>query len=180
MVYLPFESIAAIDRLLSHFPGYSFSVYHPLAQAGQRGNIHWQRPARDSFRADLHHCEGVICNAGFELASEVLQLGRKLLVRPVQGQSEQYSNALALDLLGYGHVMYELDRNRMADWLHHARGTRIRYPNVARRVSHWIVAGDHRYPEDLAQSLWAETHYPDITTGTHTGIDALSALPGAG
>lgn len=163
LVYLPFESTAAIGELLARFPGYRFSVYHPRAEPGRVGAVQWHRPGWEPFHTDLRRCEGVICNAGFELASEVLQLGRKLLVRPLRGQSEQYSNALALDVLGYGHVMYHLDPGKVDAWLATARGVRVQYPDVARRLSRWIVAGDYRHPERLAASLWAETRYPDVT-----------------
>ena len=41
-------------------------------------------------------CAGVVCNSGFELISECLQLGKTVLTRPVLGQMEQMSNAFAL------------------------------------------------------------------------------------
>jgi uncharacterized protein (TIGR00661 family) len=44
----------------------------------------------------------VICGAGFELAGESLQLGKKLLVKPLKGQFEQLSNALALEKASTG------------------------------------------------------------------------------
>ncbi len=174
LVYLPFESPATIGDLLARFPGYRFSVFHPRAEPGRIGSVQWHRPGWEPFHTSLRGCEGVICNAGFELASEVLQLGRKLLVRPLRGQSEQYSNALALDVLGYGHVMDHLDPGKVAAWLDAARGVRVQYPDVAHRLSRWIVAGDYRYPERLAQSLWAETICPDFTATwtdcSHPGV----------
>ena len=168
LVYLPFESTAAIRALLSSFSAYQFSVYHPDAVAGGEGNIHWHRPSRDGFQRDLHRSEGVICNAGFELSSEVLQLGRKLLVKPVHGQSEQYSNALALDLLGYGHVMKTLSASSVAQWLESACATRVVYPNVAQAVARWLVAGAQGSIRELADSLWAATQMPDMTGATRT------------
>jgi uncharacterized protein (TIGR00661 family) len=168
VVYLPFESVAAIRKLLASFTDYSFHVYHPEVSASSEGHIHWFAPGRESFQADLHRCEGVICNAGFELASEVLQLGRKLLVKPVRGQSEQYSNALALDLLGYGHVMYDLNASKVENWLDGAGATRIDYPNVAKAICQWLLAGANGDIDKLAQSLWSATHLPDITAVTRT------------
>ena len=47
----------------------------------------------EGFQQDLHRCEGVICSAGFELPSEAIQLGKKLLVQPVAGQMEQQQRA---------------------------------------------------------------------------------------
>ncbi|MEZ0121502.1 MAG: hypothetical protein AB9Q23_14315 [Candidatus Reddybacter sp.] len=63
VVYLPFATPAKIEQLLQPSKHQYFAVYH----------------------ADLSHCNGVVCNACLELSSEVLQLGCKLLVRPVHG-----------------------------------------------------------------------------------------------
>ena len=171
IVYLPFESIAGIRQLLGGFDDYLFQVYHPDATPGQEGHIHWHRPGRETFQNDLHASEGVICNAGFELASEVLQLGRKLLVKPVSGQSEQHSNALALDLLGYGHVMYKLDSAKVADWLKCACATQIHYPNVAAAICRWILDGANGDIGALSRSLWDATQLPDMTPATRTDYD---------
>lgn len=168
VVYLPFESVSAIRRLLAAFPAYTFCVYHPDGTPGDEGHIHWRLPGRETFQKDVLQCEGVICNAGFELASEVLQLGRKLLVKPVSGQSEQYSNVMALDLLGYGHVMPELDRNRVESWLASACATRIHYPNVAEALCQWLVAGATGDIRELANRLWEATQLPDMTAVTRT------------
>lgn len=46
---------------------------------------------------DLTDCSGVIANAGFARSSESLYLGKKLLVKPLEGQLEQESNGLALE-----------------------------------------------------------------------------------
>jgi uncharacterized protein (TIGR00661 family) len=168
VVYLPFESIASITKLLKPFSAYHFSIYHPDAASGMEGHLTWHRPGRHTFQHDLHRCEGVLCNAGFELASEVLQLGRKLLVKPVNGQSEQYSNALAIDLLGYGHVMYELDGEKLREWLETACATRIRYPNVAAAICQWLVNGATGDIRELSAALWADTQLPDMTAATRT------------
>src|SRR5690606_30793132 len=178
LIYLPFESVAAITSLLGQFEDYRFSIYHPDAEAGSspafyRANMDWHKPARESFQKDLHRCEGVICNAGFELASETLQLGKKLLVKPVDGQPEQYSNAMALDLLGYGHTMPDLDIDRVRRWLASAGGTRIRYPNVAAAICAWLIDGAREPIADLSARLWAATELPDITPATRTD----AALP---
>jgi uncharacterized protein (TIGR00661 family) len=48
-------------------------------------------------------------NAGFELASEAMFLGKKILVKPLAGQMEQLSNALVIDSLELGMVMKRLN-----------------------------------------------------------------------
>ncbi len=166
IVYLPFESTAAISFLLNAFPEYRFSIYHPDAPGVPDGHMTWHKPQREAFQDELHHCEGVICNAGFELASEVLQLGRKLLVKPVHGQPEQYSNTLALDLLGYGHTMHSLDAARVSRWLDSAEGARVIYPNVARGICEWLAAGAVADIGELSRSLWDRAILPEITPAT--------------
>lgn len=178
VVYLPFESIADIRELFHSFTQYKFLIYHPDAIPGEAGHLNWFRPGRETFQRDLHRCEGVICNAGFELASEVLQLGRKLLVKPVHGQTEQYSNALAIDLLGYGHVMYRLDREKLGTWLPSTCKTQIRYPNVAAAICQWILDGANGGIQALSSQLWKETEFPDLTPATRTD-DELSLFPAA-
>lgn len=183
LIYLPFESVAAITSLLGPFGDYRFSIYHPDVDQGSlpphyRANMHWHKPARDSFQQDLHRCAGVICNAGFELASEALQLGKKLLVKPVDGQPEQYSNAMALDLLGYGHTMPDLNSDKVAKWLATGCGTRIVYPNVAAAICTWLTAGATGSISDMAKSLWEQTLLPDITPATRTDSNLSAAAAG--
>ena len=43
---------------------------------------------------------GVICNAGFQTSSEVIYLGKRLIVIPVEGQYEQLCNVAALEKMG--------------------------------------------------------------------------------
>ena len=165
VVYLPFERPAAIDALLKPFVDFRFAVYHPDADdvAEPVAHIHWQRPNRHGFHQELARSGGVICSAGFELASEALQLGIKLLVKPVRGQSEQHANAMALVQLGVGYTMDRLDGARVRDWLEGGRAVRVRYPDVAAAIARWIAAGHH--PQDiqtLSAALWRTTRLPDV------------------
>lgn len=160
LVYLPFESVEDVNALLRHFPGYQFCSYHPEATPGQHGHVNWHRPDREGFLRALHEAEGVICNAGFELASEVLQLGRKLLVKPLAGQSEQLSNALALSMLGYAGTMRTLDSARLGNWFASGRSVRLEYPDVAAAVARWLKDGATASVRDLADRLWSESVLP--------------------
>jgi uncharacterized protein (TIGR00661 family) len=173
VVYLPFESIEAITRLLRPFEEYRFRIYHPDVTANMDGHLCWNPPGRETFQRDLVKAEGVICNAGFELASEVLNLGRKLLVKPVKGQSEQLSNALALDSLGYGHVMYELNHDKVSSWLANAHSTQVIFPDVADAICRWLLAGATGDIAELASTLWNQTQIPDITGLTRTDCHLL-------
>lgn len=165
LVYLPFENPASITALLATLDGYQCHIFHPLAatQKSVYGHLHWHQPSLAGFQDELLVCEGVICNAGFELASETLQLGKKLLVKPLSRQPEQLSNALALDMLGYGHVMQRLDKRKVCEWLENGLGIRITYPNVAAAICRWLVNGAQGDIGELAARLWAQTSLPDST-----------------
>ncbi len=162
LVYLPFEAPASIQALLAEFPDFRFAVYHPQsAPPHSPDHIRWQRPNRNGFQAELARCAGVICNAGFELTSEALQLGIKVLAKPVRGQSEQEANALALDRLGLATTMSSLDRQRVRDWLQTRDTARVRYPNVAAAIARWIAAGHSPNIQSLSAALWRATRLPD-------------------
>lgn len=159
LVYLPFESQARIQELLAGIPDYEFFIYAPGSDYRQRGNLHLRPTSLDGFRADLHDCGAVICNAGFELSSECLALGKRLLVKPQGRQMEQASNALALHELGYGAAMEELSPAGICDWLNHDTPVPdIRFPNVARALARWLERGEFHAQAlaSLSDRLWRE------------------------
>jgi uncharacterized protein (TIGR00661 family) len=111
---------------------------------------------RESFQLQLQSAASVLCNAGFELASEALHLSKRILVKPVFGQMEQASNALALSQLGYGQACRQLSTERIAQWLATAPVVQVVYPDVAAAVADWLLAGNWQQPEALCQSLWQQ------------------------
>jgi len=176
VVYLPFEAPAKIEQFLQPFKHQNFAVYHPDAPSNKSGNIQWHKPSKARFHADLSRCNGVVCNAGFELSSEVLQLGCKLLVRPVQGQTEQLSNALALQRIGLGYTMNTLDHAAFSQWLETGRGVSVRYPDVARAVAQWLAEGNYSNQsiETLSARLWRRSRFPQQPLFSETEIDSLA------
>jgi uncharacterized protein (TIGR00661 family) len=159
LVYLPFETQERVHALLAQLPDFEFFVYAPGNRYEQRGNLRLRPTSLAGFRADLHDCAAVLCNAGFELSSECLALGKRLLVKPQGRQMEQASNALALRKLGYGSAIESLDLGAVRDWLTRtAPAPRIVYPDVASALVAWFEAGDFR-PQalaSLADRLWRE------------------------
>ena len=94
-----------------------FFIYHDVTDPTDRGNLHIRPFLKEGFKRDLATCNGVVSNAGFELPSEALSLGKKLLVKPLGGQLEQISNATALAKLGLGFTTETLDSVLIAEWL---------------------------------------------------------------
>lgn len=163
LVYLPFESMLDITRLLKRFPNENFMIYHPDAQDHRIKNLHWRKPSRSSFPIALAACKGVICNAGFELASETLQLGKKILVKPMAKQVEQHSNAIALQQLGWGEAMMNLDHQIVSQWLESGTGVKVGYPDTAGLVADFIEHGATGDRHNLVNELWSRTRLPEET-----------------
>ena len=100
VVYLPFEDPNEVIRHLCPFENFEFHVYSPDAVTSKYEHIICKPLSRQGFQSDLYNCAGIISNAGFELASESLQLGKKILVKPLHSQMEQISYGAALEKLG--------------------------------------------------------------------------------
>ncbi|GAA3529743.1 MJ1255/VC2487 family glycosyltransferase [Zobellella aerophila] len=161
IVYLPFEAPADIEALLAPFPHVEFYCYHPEVRPEDRGHIHFRAPSRQGFHRDLADAAGVISNGGFELASEALCLGKKLLLKPLQGQFEQRSNVLTLRRLGLAATMHRLSTRALEVWLSLPPAEPVTYPQVAPRLVDWLLAGDWHNSERLCQNLWQEVVFPD-------------------
>ena len=160
IVYLPFEDIGAIIRLLRPFRSHEFHVYNPSgtsAISGRADHIVVKPLSRLEFQKDFADCEGVICNAGFGLPSEALHHGKKLLIKPLHRQIEQLSNALALCQLKLGEVMHELDSTVVAYWLATERACQIRYPDVADAIVTRLMQGGDTREQTWIQSVWERT-----------------------
>ena len=156
LIYLPFEDNQRLINELEGLNQYQFYVYAPGLPNQDRGHIHTRPPSRDGFREDLANARRVVCNAGFELNSEALQLGKNILTKPVTGQMEQSSNALALSQLGLGQVAGTIDRNTLRDWLAlPLEPPNIQYPNVAEAIASWIVTGRRQSISGFSSDLWS-------------------------
>lgn len=167
LVYLPFARLPDIMPQLREFPDYQFFVYQPVPAAFDEGHIHVRPFSREGFQQDLHRCEGVICSAGFELPSEAIQLGKKLLVQPVAGQMEQKSNAVALQQLGYGSVTDQLSVTAIGMWLPLPKPEPVNFPNVAEALAYWLVKTGGENIGELQQKLWQGQ-----TEGTESAVTA--------
>lgn len=95
-----------------------------------------------------------LTNAGFGLLSETIQAGKKILVRPMQGQMEQLSNTKAIEILEIGEVMYEFNPKQLREWLSEdCPGPRL-YPNVDKAIVEWIESDFAVDEMELAEQLW--------------------------
>ncbi len=154
VVYLPFEDRGEVLDFLTGFDDHSFHYYTGIDKPTIIGNIILNPFSREGFLNDLMACEGVISNAGFELASEAVNMGKKILAKPLAGQYEQVANALALECLGCGTVMKNLNRDNLKQWLKKPAQKAINYPNVAHSIAEWINIKDWNSLETLVNKTW--------------------------
>lgn len=154
VVYLPFEDTQEIIAQLTPFEHYEFHAYMPKPTPSPVDHIVCKALCREGFQEDLSNCAGIISNAGFELASEALQLGKKILVKPLSSQMEQISNAAALVQLGYGHAMEELDCKAIEHWLHDSHAVHVSYPNTAKLLVEWLQNGMPEMTQEYIENIW--------------------------
>lgn len=132
LVYLPFEDQHQVRAWLKPLQNYRFDIYAPGLQPEQQGHLHFHPLSHSAFKQHLARADAVLSNAGFELISEALQLQKKILVKPLQGQMEQASNALALHKLQLAQQTSVLSSSVIAAWLAGPKAPQqVQYPNVA-------------------------------------------------
>ncbi len=179
LVYLPFENQQRVTRFLQQFRAHRFIQYAPGLDALQQGNVQTCPASISGFKRDLASCRGVICNSGFELSSECLQLGKPILTKPLAGQMEQLSNALALEQLGYANTMGSLCKDTVANWLAQSpEAPRIQYPDVAASLAHWLADQCREHANELSERLWRSTIQPTRSPQSYPG--ARNLLPALG
>lgn len=159
LVYLPFENQRKVTQLLQQFPHNNFIQYSPDLNDAEDKNVSIRTTCYAGFKEDLCRSSGVISNSGFELISECLHLGLPVLVKPLQGQMEQESNALALQALKFAQVMRTLDYNIIANWLENLTQVKQqKTPDVASEIVKWLLTGQKASLHKVAATLWQQ--YP--------------------
>ncbi len=160
LVYMGFEAVDDVLRFVEPFKDFEFHVYCKAEQERTIGNVKLKPFSHQGFHRDLDDCAGVISNAGFELASECLFLGKKLLMKPLLGQYEQHCNALAMQTLKRATVIQNLNGSMLEKWLNLPGHHPISYPNVALELARWIKNGQQETVSELAERMWADFEMP--------------------
>lgn len=156
LVYLPFENQHKVAWVLSQIRSHQFIIYTPENIHSVYQNVTFKGLSKSGFHEDLLLCDAVFANAGFELSSEALSLGKKLLVRPLKGQTEQQANAMALQVLQYGHVVHDITPDNLKHGLGKNQRVKIHYPDTAAHICQWLINGfPHRTPA-WYQQLWQQ------------------------
>ena len=176
LVYLPHDSIAQLLPIFNAHPNYQWHVFTQEVTPQQIGSVHIHALSRPVFLQKLHQSTHVLCAAGFELVSEALSLGRNILVKPLQQQTEQIANAKALSLLEYATVTHRLDLQTVQQWLYHGRIVRVNYPNVAHSLAQKIMQGRWETLSTELIDLWRDCSMPDPSWLAPTSIESNREL----
>ena len=141
-----------------------FECFHPnIDEAKEVGHIHWHPTSKKHFQKALQHASGVIANGGFELSSEALQLGKKLLIKPLHGQFEQLSNVLTLNKLDLCQTLFQLDTDIVEEWLEAPDNEAIDFPDNPNILIDWLKNKDFSDTQSLCDALWKNVRYGDKT-----------------
>ncbi|MEA2077012.1 MAG: glycosyltransferase family protein [Candidatus Marinimicrobia bacterium] len=165
IVYLPYEDPRKVVELLKKCP--DDHKYHFFTQTGhlqEKSNITLHPKSRKDFLDTLTKAKGAILHAGFMANSESFDLGVKTLAKPIAGQAEQIANAMAIETLGFGMQMNDLDPREVEEWLALPAMRPMNYPRVAPRFVDWIEQGvfNNKSLTDMCEELWADIPIPQI------------------
>ena len=164
LVYLPFENTDEITAMLEPLSEHKFMCFHPgIKEPKENEHIQWHPPSTLGFKQALQHANGVIANAGFELSSESLQLGKRLLLKPLDGQFEQLSNAHTLRQLELCETMFRLDTDSVDDWLKTTPIEPITFPDNPHILIDWLVRKNWSDTQQVCDELWKQVKFPDQT-----------------
>lgn len=155
LVYLPFENQQWITSILQQIPDVSFVQYSPELNDKKEKNVQCYKTNYHGFKKDLTQAHGVICNSGFELISECLHIGLPILTKPLNGQMEQHSNALALKQLNYADVIDDLSPKNIVNWIAEKKApTAQPIPDVAAAITKAIINNQWHDVKTLNKQLW--------------------------
>jgi len=159
LVYLLWENKDKIISILSKYRDFSFYVYMGASEAADLDNIHIRPFSRSQFLIDMATSAGVISNAGFQMGSECLHFGKKMLIKPLMGQFEQVSNARLLDSFQRATVVSDFNHGVIANWLLAPQQKPLNYPDVATAVAEWITHEDMEDVHGFCKNVWSKIDF---------------------
>lgn len=155
LLYLPFEDIKSLTNILFQFENTNFFIY-TYNKIPDMKNVFFRNFSREGFLNDLEESEGVVCNAGFELISEAIHLGKKLLVKPVGGQMEQTSNGKCIEILNLGLVAGYINEIILDVLLktNPENFLKREWPHTSKLFVDWLEEGDWTNIKKLSKMCW--------------------------
>jgi len=162
LVYLPFESVNDIRELLEPLSEQGFICYHPhIKNDIEQEHISWRSLLHTDIEKQIQQCSGVITHGDFNWVSKALQLGKKLLIKPADGQFEALSDLRVLEKLALCHTLYHLDTDDVEDWLTYEGNEPITFPNDPNPLIDWVLKRQWNNVKPLTDHLWQQVYFPD-------------------
>lgn len=157
LVYYPFVDSQQLIEWFAPFEQFNFHIFHGKKIESGHQHINFYPFSRSHFQEKQLLCCGVITAGGFELPSEAIDLGHKLLIIPLQNQMEQQSNALALKEINRATIDTQFNHRTLEQWLQQPAHPPEHYPNVAYEVAKWLVNSENESLASLSKRLWSAT-----------------------
>lgn len=177
LVYLPFEAATDVLQWLAPLKQYRFRLYGVGQPTHDLAHVECCPASVQGFKYDLVQASAVISNAGFELISEALQLQKRILVKPLAGQPEQASNALALKQLKLAEALPALNSTVISEFLcGFTPQMQVSYPDVTAKIADWLVQADW-YQQSALTTLWQQTRfYPASAEASLNQMEQMRAI----
>jgi uncharacterized protein (TIGR00661 family) len=158
LVYFPFEEPEAIIPVLREVPELDFVYY--CGRNERIGNVVLKDYDRSGFLADMKRVEGVIASAGFMLSSEVMHLGKKMLLKPLASQVEQQHNAAEAERLGLAMRTDSLTPEVIREFRTKPQPERRAFPDMVEIFCRWVdagaLAGQWKITDELVEQMWGQ------------------------
>ncbi|WP_346855627.1 glycosyltransferase family protein [uncultured Draconibacterium sp.] len=176
-VYLPSLSNREIEKTLALFPSVKWEVFSKHnKEVYSVNNIHFYPISLEKFNHSFIHCEGILCNAGFETPAEALHMGKKLCVIPMKHQYEQACNAEFLREMGVL-VLPEIynQKHQLENWINSNNLIRINYPDNIREILKRILYQTNSRDEILFSAV-KRLKYPPLKLHLTNSFERLVEL----
>lgn len=158
VVYLPYEPLEAIKNLLECFPNTEFYCFHPAAETGSIGNIHYRMDDHEQLVEDMKSCKGVISHAQFDVINTALKMGKSLLIKPLEQELVQTIDASLLIKLGWAKLMHYLNANAVEDFLESEPQPPVGFSSDPCLLVEWIMAEKWHEMNLLHDRVWKALH----------------------
>ena len=128
-------------------------MYTKIESIQRIDNITLKPYSNVAFKQDLMRCHSLITNAGFQLISEALFLGKPMLCKAQQGQPEQEHNAKILHDLQYATVTKEINMEIIKDWINNSKKTKIDFSDPTDLIIDIIENREKDFSNEINE-LW--------------------------
>jgi uncharacterized protein (TIGR00661 family) len=171
-VYLPAYHEEKLVKFFSFFKDIQWHIFSGSCKRSYGIDNCWVRPVNHfEFTGSFIHCEGIICDAGFETPAEALFMEKKLLVIPGKQQYEQKCNAAAMEEYGIPVIKNFKIKHRflIQDWISKKQQLPVSFPDETEKIIDMVLSG----------SLPGGNISPNKITTSLPALKELIVLPAA-